>query len=151
MLRWPIPFLCALAAAAAPAGCHKPAVPEKTEVRNAWVRLPPVIGHPAAAYFTLLGGRDPARLIAVESPKVATIELHGMAMQGGMMAMPRLDGAEVLAGGKTAFAPGGNHAMLFGIDPRLRPGDRVPLSFRFARGAPITVDAQVVAAGAAPY
>ena len=132
------------------AGCGSGG-PASTEVSAAWVRLAAVPGRPAAAYFTVDGGAEPARLIAIESPKVATIELHDMAMQGNVMTMARLDGADVAAGGKLAFAPGGKHAMLFGVDPAIKPGDTLPLSFRFAKGTPIAVDAKVVAAGSAAY
>ena len=132
-------------------GCHKP-LPDAPQVTKAWVRLAAVPGRPAAAYFTLTGGIDPTRLIAVESAKVANIELHGMGMAGGMMTMPRLDGVDVDAGSEVTFAPGGRHAMLFGIDPAIKPGDTLPLSFRFAKGRPFAADAKVVAAGdAAPW
>ena len=125
--------------------------PTRTGVDAAWVRLAAAPGRPGAAYFTVHGGSEPARLIAIESPRVATIELHDMAMQGNMMTMARIDGADVAAGGKLAFAPGGKHAMLFGVDPAIKPGDTLPLSFRFAKGTPIAVDAKVVAAGSAAY
>ncbi len=35
-----------------------------------------------------------------------------------MTGMQRLDGLDLPAHGKIAFAPGGNHVMLFGVSPR---------------------------------
>jgi hypothetical protein len=49
--------------------------------------------------------------------------------------------------GELVFEPGGRHAMLFGISPKVKPGDRIALTFSFNVAPPITVEAQVVAAG----
>jgi copper(I)-binding protein len=136
------------------AGCHQEAT---LSADRAWVRLPAVPGHPGASYLTIHGGPQPERLIAVESKAAGSTELHasmkmaGGAM-GGMTGMQRLDGLDVPANGTAAFAPGGNHVMMFGLDPRLKAGDTIPLEVRFAQGAPLVVEAKVVGAGdAAPY
>ena len=140
----------ALLAVTALAGCQEPE-PRQPSVRDAWVRLAAVPGRPAAAYFTLAGGAEPERLIAVESPRVATVELHAGGMEGGMMTMKPLPGADVPANGETSFAPGGNHAMLFGVDPSIQPGGALPLAFRFQGGKTLQTQAKVLAAGdAAP-
>jgi copper(I)-binding protein len=49
--------------------------------------------------------------------------------------------------GDLVFEPGGRHAMLFGIAPRVKPGDRIPITFSFNVAPPITVEAEVRAAG----
>ncbi len=126
----------------------------KLRADHAWVRLPAVPGRPAAAYLSIHGGTEPARLIAVESAAAGSTELHQSMRTGagGMTGMQRLDGLDVPAGGTVAFAPGGNHVMMFGISPTLKPGGHVALSVRFAKGQPLTVDARVIGAGdAAPY
>ena len=142
-----------LAIAAALGGCHKNGSPQPT-VDHAWVRLPAVPGRPGAAYFTIHGGSDPARLVAISSPSVQSVELHESmkggtppGAMGGMMEMARIAGVDLPAGGTLAFAPGGYHAMLFGIDPKLTPGGTLKLSFRFAQGQPVTLDAKAVGAG----
>jgi len=114
-------------------------------VSDAEVRLPIVAGRPGAAYFTLTGGGQATRLVSVESPAAARIELHSNAMVGGHMEMHRLDGVPVGAGEKISFAPTGDHAMLFGVAPTLKPGDTTRLTFRFEKGAPVTVEARVAA------
>lgn len=116
-------------------------------VDDAWVRLPAVPGRPGAGYFDLTGGATPRRLIAVESQRVKRVELHQSAMAGGRMTMRRLDGVDLAPGVTVSFKPEGNHLMMFGIDPALRPGDRLRLSFRYEKGQPTTHDARVVAAG----
>lgn len=127
-------------------GCQASA-PEQASVSDAWVRLPAVAGRPAAAYFTLAGGSKADRLIGVTSGKAERIELHEGMTDGGMASMKPIDGVDVPAGGTVAFAPGGNHAMLFGVDPAIKAGDPLPLAFRFASGETIAADAKTIAAG----
>ncbi len=116
-------------------------------VTNAWVRLAAVPGHPAAGYFTLSAGPRAVELSAVASP-LARIELHGMSMAGGVMRMDKLPSVKILAGQTGGFAPGGAHLMLFDLPASVKPGATLPLTFRFADGTTIKVDAVVRAAGA---
>ena len=142
--------LLALLALASLTACEKPA-PRELAIGDAWVRLAAVPGHPAAAYFTVHGGAAADRLTAVTSDKIATVELHKMGMEGGMMTMEPLVEAEVPANGDLTFASGGNHAMLFGVDPSVKPGGKLSLAFRFKSGKTLTSEAKVLAAGdAAP-
>ncbi|HET8612440.1 MAG TPA: copper chaperone PCu(A)C [Sphingomonas sp.] len=133
------------------AGCHYAS--NAVTADKAWVRLAPMPGRPAAAYVTIHGGAQPAELIAIDSPAAGSSELHrSMEMVGGIMQMKRLDSVAVPPRATVSFAPGGYHVMLFGVSPRVKPGDRMPLTLRFAKGEPITIKARVVAAGdAAPY
>ena len=143
--------LFAAVALTALTGCHHEA---KLSADHAWVRLPAVPGNPGAAYLTIHGGPEPARLVAVESEAAGSSELHeSMKMgAGGMTGMKRLDGLDVPAGRDVAFAPNANHVMLFGLSPQVKAGGTLPLSVRFEKGQPLTVDAKVVGAGdAAPY
>lgn len=133
--------LAALAAAAALAACDSPKRDgAAVEVREAIVTLPAVADRPGAAYFTLEAPRDGVLLLRVESPRAERAEMH----DAGMQAAP-----EVIlpAGEELRFAPGDRHVMLFGLDPALRPGERMPLTFTFAGAAPVTTEAQVRAPG----
>lgn len=133
------------------AGCHHEA---KLSADRAWVRLPAVAGNPGAGYLTIHGGPEPVRLLAVESPAAGSTELHeSMKMgAGGMTGMQRLDGLDVPANGTVTFAPNGNHVMMFGLSSTLKPGGTIPLSVRFEKGQPLTIEAKVVGAGdAAPF
>lgn len=134
--------LAALAAAAAAlAGCNAPKPDaEAIEVREAIVTLPAVAGRPGAAYFRVEAPRRGVRLQRVESPRAARAEMHDLGMQPiAELILP--------AGEEVAFAPGGRHVMLFGLDPALRPGERIPLTLAFAGAAPVTADAEVRAPG----
>lgn len=133
------------------AACHgRSAEPRVTE---AWVRLPAVSGQPAAAYFTIHGGRSDLRLTRMESALAARTEMHqSMAGMGGMATMTPLDHVDVPAGGTVTFRPGGQHAMLIGLDPAVKPGTAVPIRFGFADGSTAEAEAKTVSAGEdAPY
>jgi copper(I)-binding protein len=133
------------------AACHgRNAEPRVTQ---AWVRLPAVAGQPAAAYFTIHGGRHDEKLIRLESALAAKTEMH-QSMKGmqGMTSMAPLAEVDVPAGGTVTFRPGANHAMLIGLDPAVKPGTAVPIRFGFADGTTAEAEAKTVSAGEdAPY
>ena len=56
------------------AACH--GRNDELKVTQAWVRLPAVAGQPAAAYFTIQGGRHDEKLIRLESALAAKTEMH---------------------------------------------------------------------------
>ena len=116
-------------------------------VEDAWVRLAAVPGRPAGGYFVLRGGAAPERLAAIESPQASRAELHQGGMMDDMMTMRPMNGVDVPAGGKASFGPGGDHVMLFGVDPALQPGSTMTLRFRFQSGATLETAARVIAAG----
>jgi len=126
---------------------------DEPKVAHAWVRLPAIPGQPAAAYFTLIGGRSGEKLIQVESAMAQRVELHdNMAGMGGMTAMTPLGQVDLPAGTTIAFAPGGKHAMVYGVDKAVSPGTAIPLRFGFASGKTAEAEAKTVAAGDdAPY
>lgn len=133
------------------AGCHREAT---LSADRAWVRLPAVAGNPGAGYLTIHGGPAAERLLAVESPAAGSTELHeSMTMgAGGMTGMQRLDGLDVPANGAVAFAPNGDHVMMFGLSPSLKAGGTTLFTVRFAKAPPLAIEARVVGAGdAAPY
>lgn len=132
------------------AGCKNP--PDKIEVTvdHAWVRLPAAPGNPGAAYFTLKTNNDPTELTSISSPQVGKIELHETMSNGGMSHMAPLSTLQFPKDGTLEFKPGGKHAMLFNIDPTVKPGDRISFTFRFNPQMQITTDADVVAPGAPP-
>ncbi len=127
------------------AGCQKPAV---ENVKDAVVQLPVVVGRPAAAYFTLIGGARDNRLMQISSPQVVKIELHESMKMGKMTTMVPIEGGVLVpAGGRVRFEPGGKHAMLIDINPKIGPGTTMKLNFSYASGRTIEVDAKVHMAG----
>ena len=122
---------------------------DPVRVIGAAVRLPAVTGRPAAGYFRLIGGAKGDTLVGVASPLAQRIELHNSSMAGGVMRMDKILAVKLAPSETVEFKPGGNHLMIFGIAATLKPGATLPLTFRFASGATVKVDAATVAPGAA--
>ena len=120
--------------------------PKQLYVDHAWVRLPAVRAQPAAAYFTIHGGKADETLIAVSTDVAIRSELHDSMTSGAMTPAASL---AVPAGSTVAFAPGGRHVMLYQLNPAVKPGGKLTLTFTFANGERILQDAAVVDAGAA--
>jgi periplasmic copper chaperone A len=129
------------------AACERAPEEPRVTVADAVVTLPAAPGRPGAAYFTLTTNHDPTRLLAISSPNARRIELHETMGMGGMSRMAPLADAGFWPDHPLTFAPGGRHAMLFDLDPRLRPGSRIRLTFRFDPAPPVTVEAEVRAPG----
>jgi copper(I)-binding protein len=142
--------ICAVLALGGCSGGEKTA-PGQTgtlAVSDAWIRLSPVPNSPSAAYFTLHGGKVAEQLTGVTSPQVRRSEMHEtMTGHHGMSTMAPLRQLAVPAGGTLTFAPGGNHVMLFGLDPAATAGREVRLDFAFASGRTLSAKARVRAMG----
>ena len=132
----------AFAAALLISGCQKDRTP-RVEARDAWVRLPAVEGQPAGGYFSLEANIEGMTLTGISSPQARRIEMHETTEKNGISKMKPMKTAEFPSRGALKFEPGGKHAMLFGLDPALKPGDKVTLTFAFDMTPPVTVEAEV--------
>ena len=116
-------------------------------VTGAVLQLPAAPGRPGAAYFTIEPGTKPARLVSISSDAAKRIELHETKMEGNIMRMGPLSDNLIRPGAPLRFEQGGKHAMLFDLDPAIKPGDVVKLTFNFEPGGAVVADAQVRAFG----
>ena len=133
----------ALVGVAALTGCDRPPPDGTVRVSDVWVRLPAAKNRPGGAYFRMEAGSEGTRLLGVSSPGVRWIELHETSMAGDKAKMKQRKEIEFPSRGELVFEPGGRHAMLFGINARVKPGDRIPLTFSFNVAPPVTVEAEV--------
>ena len=129
----------------------QPTAASPGQCEDAVITLPAIAGRPGAGYFTLATNVDPTRLVAISSPAVERIELHQTISENGRSRMVTIDRPAFSPATPLRFEPGGRHLMLFGIDPSLRPGDHVRLSFRFDPAPPVEVEAEIRAAGDAGH
>ena len=137
------PVFTVLAGAASVAGCDRPPPDGTVRVSEAWVRLPAAKSRPGGAYFRMEAGSEGTRLLGVSSPAARWIELHETETKGGIAKMKRRKEIEFPSHGELVFEPGGRHAMLFGLNPKTKAGDRIPLTFSFNVAPPVTVEAEV--------
>jgi len=118
------------------------------KVTDVWIRLGAVDTAPAAAYFKVYGGPKADKLLQISSDVNTRTELHESMQTGTMASMKPTGPVDIPAGGKVEFKPGGRHAMLFGMNPAIKPGTPVTLTFTFASGQEIEVDARTQSAAA---
>jgi copper(I)-binding protein len=76
----------------------------------------------------------------VSSDLADEVQLHDMAMNGGMMQMQEMvDGVNVNIGETLEFRPGGKHIMLLGLKKPLNDGDSFELTLRFKNRDELTL------------
>jgi periplasmic copper chaperone A len=139
----------ALALALLAGGCARK--PDGIGIKDAWVRLSPLKGEPAAAYFEIAGGAEGTKLLGLSSPMVRRVELHESMTGGGMARMKPLKDVDFDYRGRIRFEPGGKHAMLFGLDRGVKEGSTLALTFAFNAAPPITIDAEVRGPSGEPH
>jgi hypothetical protein len=133
----------ALAAALLLPGCQRDRTP-RVQASEVWVRLPAVKGEAAAGYFSLEANIEGMTLTGITSHQARRIEMHETTEgKTGVSRMKPMKTAEFPSRGALEFKPGGKHAMIFGLDPALKPGDKVTLTFAFDMTPPLNVDAEV--------
>lgn len=98
-----------------------------TTVADAWVRGT-VPQQQASGAFMRITSAEGGKLVAVTSPVAATVEVHEMKMDGGVMKMGAVPSLELPAGQAVELKPGGYHVMLMGLKHQLKGGDQVPLT-----------------------
>jgi periplasmic copper chaperone A len=141
--------LLALACLMALASCTSR---DSVYVDHVWVKLGATPDSPAAAYFTLYGGRADDTLFAVRADDAARAEMHQtMDMQTAhgqsMSEMKPMANVLVPAHTNVKFAPGSYHVMLFSIDKKVKPGSKMHMIFSFTSNLQLEDTATVVGAG----
>lgn len=101
----------------------------QVEVSGAWVRST-VEGQMGTGAFMTLRSKDTVRVVGAASPAAGVVEIHEMAMQGGVMRMRAIESLELPAGRPVELKPGGYHVMLMDLQRPLKPGDKVQLELR---------------------
>ena len=141
-----VPLATILPACLVLASCGSQSGPQVT-IDEARITLPAVKGRPGAGYFTAEAAALPEAIVAVTAPPPTRIEMHESMTSGAMASMQAIPSAAFASGAPLVFEPGGKHLMLFDIDPAVKPGDTLPLTFRFANAPPVTVQAEVLGPG----
>ncbi|MDI7862330.1 copper chaperone PCu(A)C [Rhizobiaceae bacterium n13] len=121
------------------------------------------IGHPYAramlpgakvggGYLELTnhGGAD--RLVSVSSDRAASVQIHEMKMDGGIMEMRELkDGIAVPADTTVELKPGGYHLMFMNVAQPFKEGEMVKATLTFEKAGSVDVELMVgPPAGGAP-
>ncbi len=122
-LRLAVVLACAVGATAAGA---------QTVATDPWVRAT-VPGQKATGLFVELKSPTAARLTGGNSPVAASVEVHEMTMDGGVMRMRAIPSLNLLAGQPVTLKPGSYHLMLMGLKDTVKAGDTVPVTLTIER------------------
>ncbi len=118
--------LIAACVAASAALLSNPALAQVT-VKDPWVRAT-VAQQKATGAFMQLQSAQEARLVAAQSPVAGVVEVHEMAMDGGVMKMRAIPSLALPAGKGVELKPGGFHIMLMDLKGQVKDGDTVPVT-----------------------
>jgi len=99
-------------------------------VSEPWVRAT-VPQQKATGAFMKLQSTQDAKLINAKSPAAGIVEVHEMAMDGGVMKMRAIEGLALPMGKAVDLKPGGYHVMLMDLKTQVKDGDAVPLTLTF--------------------
>jgi periplasmic copper chaperone A len=122
--------------------------PTGIQVDHVWSRAMPA-GATGVVYLTLINHGAPDTLTGVASPVAASAALHKTIDDHNVMKMRRVASLPVAPGKPITLGPGGYHIMLTGLKQALVAGVSFPVTLTFAKAGAVTVEATVLAAGAA--
>jgi periplasmic copper chaperone A len=115
-----------------------------------WTRATPQGARVAGGYMTIANtGAEPDRLIGGTFPLAGRLEVHEMAIAGGVMTMRELaQGLDIPAGGKVELRPGGFHVMFMDLREQVREGQPIKGTLVFQRAGTVEIEYRVAPIGA---
>jgi copper(I)-binding protein len=121
-------------------------------VSNPFARATPPGARVAGAFMTIRNaGPEADRLISASSPVAGLVEIHEMAMDGGMMKMRALKGIDLKPGATVELQPGGYHVMLEDLKQPLKQGEPIAVRLTFEKAGVLEIKVNVEAMGAAAH
>jgi copper(I)-binding protein len=102
-------------------------------VHNPWAKPSPRGADVGAGFMVIDNtGKAADRLIAATAENADHVEIHEMAMDGGVMKMRELPGGlDIPGGGKIELKSGSYHLMLMGLKQPIKQGDRIKGALTF--------------------
>lgn len=142
------PIFCAAALLAACFGLTAAKAAPAVQVEHPWFRfLMPSL--PAGGYMTL---HNPAAhrvvLTGARTAACGMTMLHKTVRSGSQEKMVQVKSVVIPAHGSFAFRPGSYHVMC--MQPKMQPGETVPVTLQFDGAAPVTVPFHVYGATGRP-
>jgi copper(I)-binding protein len=108
---------------------------ETITVSRAWIRAAPGGATVLAGYFRITNsGQKAEELLSVSSPRFKHIMVHQSVVRGGVAEMKHVDSFIIKPGQTRNLQPGGYHLMLMHPKTDVKPGQSIPLNFKFESG-----------------
>ena len=146
-LRMGLALAALLAAAWMNGAAAKSPAPAKAcaaQVRDGWVRLPPM-QMPMMAGFGRIENRcaTPAVIVGVKSAAFADVSLHETRIVDGVSKMRALPELRIAPDGAAVLKPGGMHLMLMQPHAPLKEGSPVAIVFELKDGGSLLCEFEV--------
>lgn len=122
-----IPWLFFAALLLTTAGSTAAFAADNVQITNAWVRGTVSGQRGTGAYMDIVSD-SPARVLSATSPVAASVEIHNMTMENGVMRMSAVKDIALEPGKTFRLAPGGYHVMMMGLKEQLKKGATVPIT-----------------------
>jgi copper(I)-binding protein len=121
-------------------------------ISNAFARATPPGAKVAGAFMSIENqGKEADRLVSASSPVAGLVEIHEMAMDGGLMKMRAVKGIDLKPGATVELRPGGYHVMLEDLKQPLKQGEQVPVLLTFEKAGTVEIKVKVEPMGAAAH
>jgi periplasmic copper chaperone A len=143
-MKWIATALLVLVSASAPLSAQEFKSGSIT-VRQPWSPAPPNAAQAAGGYLVVTNhGPTPDTLTGGSIDLAGRVEVHEMAMDGGIMRMRELKPGLVIKPGETVtLQPGGLHLMFMGLKQQPTAGSKVKGTLVFEKAGTIAVEFQI--------
>jgi uncharacterized protein YcnI/copper(I)-binding protein len=120
-------------------------------VASPWTRATPGGAKVAGGYLKLTNnGTTADKLVGGATDISGRVEIHEMAMSGGIMQMrPLNEGLELKAGQSVELKPGGYHMMFLDLKRQLKEGETVKATLQFEKAGKVDITFKVGPVGGA--
>ncbi|RTL25732.1 MAG: copper chaperone PCu(A)C [Rhodocyclaceae bacterium] len=105
------------------------AVAADLDVKDPWVRGT-VPAQKVTGAFMQLSSQGGVTVVGAASPAAGVVEIHEMAMDGGVMKMRAVQRLDVQPGKPVELKPGSYHVMLIDLKKPLAAGEVVPITLK---------------------
>lgn len=118
-------------------------------IASPWTRATPGGAKVAGGYLSVTNnGKTSDAFVGGTSDIAGRVEIHEMAMEGGVMKMrPLTAGVEIKPGQTVELKPGGYHMMFMDLKRQLKEGDTVKAALRFEKAGTVDVTFKVGSIG----
>ena len=114
-----------------------------------WARATPAGARVGGGYLKITNtGQQPDRLIGGSLPVAASVEVHEMTMNDGVMKMRKLDGLQIQPGQTVELRPGSFHLMFMGLREGLKEKQTIKGTLVFEKAGTVEVEYRVAPIGA---
>lgn len=114
-----------------------------------WARATPDGAKVGAGYIKITNNGKVSDRLTGGSFEGATVEIHEMSMDGGVMKMRQLsEGLEILPGATVELKPGGNHLMFMGLKQSITAGADRKATLTFEKAGSLDVEFRIEPIGA---